>query len=67
MRIIMWLKENTFCTYYDAYKSVVPTGFSYTFSQHYSLVNTYIDEDTLNEDEKKCGGLSPMCKKVRGR
>ena len=52
MRIIMWLKENTFCTYYDAYKSVVPTGFSYTFSQHYSLVNTYIDEDTLNEDEK---------------
>ena len=26
MRIIMWLKENTACTYYDAYKSVVPTG-----------------------------------------
>ena len=31
----------------------MPTGFSYTFSQHYiACVNTYIDEDTLNEDEK---------------
>ncbi len=52
MNIIFWLKENTFCTYFDAYKSVVPTGFSYNFTQHYSLVNTYIDEDMLSEDEK---------------
>lgn len=52
MKIIFWLKENTFCTYFDAFKSVVPTGFSYNFSEHYSLVNTYIDEDELSDDEK---------------
>ena len=33
MKIIFWLKENTFCTFFDAYKSVVPTGFSYSFSK----------------------------------
>lgn len=53
MRIIFWLKENTFCTFFDAYKAVVPTGFSYNFSRHYSLANTYIDESSLNEEERE--------------
>ena len=52
MKIIFWLKENTFCTFFDAYKSVVPTGFSYSFSKHYSLVNTYIEESDLSDEEK---------------
>lgn len=52
LKIIFWLKENTFCTFFDAYKSVVPTGFSYNVTQHYKLVNTYIDDDDLSEDEK---------------
>ena len=42
MKIIFWLKENTFCTYYDAFKTAVPTGFSYKVDLHYGLVNTYI-------------------------
>lgn len=57
MRIIFWLKENTFCTFYDAYKSVVPTGFSYSLSVHYSLVNTFIDEEKLSEEELKIIGF----------
>ncbi len=51
LRIIFWLKENTFCTYFDAYKSVVPTGFGYNFSQKYSLTNTDIPDEDLNEKE----------------
>ncbi|MGN0601421.1 MAG: primosomal protein N' [Oscillospiraceae bacterium] len=51
MKIIMWLKENTFCTYFDAYKTVVPTGFSYNYSKHYALANKSINEDELTEDE----------------
>lgn len=51
MSIIFWLKENTFCTYFDAYKSVVPTGFSYNFSQHYALANTVIPDSELDEKE----------------
>lgn len=51
MKIIFWLKENTFCTFFDAYKTVVPSGFSYRFDLHYSLVNTFIDEQELSQDE----------------
>ena len=53
LKIIMWLKDNTFCTYYDAYKSVVPTGFSYNYSQHYTLANKSIDESELTEQERE--------------
>lgn len=49
--IIFWLKENTFCTFFDAYKSVVPTGFGYNFSQHYALANTVISDDELDPKE----------------
>ncbi len=52
MKIIFWLKENTFCTFFDAYKSVVPTGFSYSFSKHYNLVNTYINDERLSSEER---------------
>ena len=52
MKIIFWLKENTFCTYFDAYKTVVPTGFSYRIDLHYNLVNTYIDESELSDEER---------------
>ena len=53
MKIIFWLKENTFCTYFDAFKSAVPTGFSYKVDLHYALVNTFIDKDTLDTAERE--------------
>ncbi len=53
MKMIFWLKENTFCTFYDAYKSVVPTGFSYSYVVHYELANTFIDEETLSDNERE--------------
>ena len=49
--IIMWLKETTFCTYFDAFRSVVPAGFEYKFSIHYSVANTVIDERALTSKE----------------
>ena len=53
MRVILWLKERTFCTYFEAYRAAVPNGFSFSVSSHYELVNTYIDEASLNDDEKE--------------
>lgn len=51
VRMIFWLKENTFCTFYEAFKTVVPSGFAYNYKQHYSLVNAEISEE-LTEEEK---------------
>ena len=51
IKIIFWLKENTFCTFFDAYKTAVPSGFSYRIDLHYTLANTYIDDSSLSQDE----------------
>lgn len=51
MRLIFWLKENTFCTFYEAFKTVVPSGFAYNFKQHYALVNSEITEELDNEEQ----------------
>ena len=61
MKIIFWLKENTFCTYYDAFKSAVPTGFSYKVDMHFALVNTYIDRESLSTEEAEIVGFLESC------
>ena len=50
MRMIFWLKENTFCTFYEAYKTVVPTGFAYKYTPHYALVNAELPDDLSDEE-----------------
>ena len=52
LRLILFLKENTFCTYYDAFRSVVPAGFSYVCNIHYTLANS-LPEGDLTEEEQK--------------
>lgn len=35
--LIEWLHENTFCTYYDAAKTMLPTGMSINIRENYSV------------------------------
>lgn len=51
LKLIFWLKENTFCTYFEAYKTLVPIGYDYNLSTHYKAVNAYVDAE-LSEDEQ---------------
>lgn len=57
LRLIVWLKENTFCTYFDAYRTIVPAGFSYSFSQKYSLANMEIECELTQEESSLVGFL----------
>lgn len=50
--MMFWLKEYTFCTYFDAYKTMVPNGFSYKVNTHYSLANVNYDDFILSDDEQ---------------
>lgn len=51
--LVEWLKENTFCTYFDAVRTVLPTGMSlnireqYHFAQRFPKVDITHDEDEL--------------------
>lgn len=51
LNIIFWLKENTFCTYFDAFRSIVPSGFGYKFSSRYVPANVAVNESELSEQE----------------
>lgn len=51
LRLIFWLKDNTFCTYFEAYKTIVPIGYNYNLSTHYKAVNAHIDAE-LSKDEQ---------------
>lgn len=43
MKIIFWLNENTFCTYFEALSSVIPRGLGINFNTKYSLCDKDID------------------------
>lgn len=51
LKIISWLKENTFCTWFDAYRSVVPAGFGYKFRSRFTPANVPLNEAELDEQE----------------
>lgn len=57
MKIIFWLKENTFCTLFEAYKCVVPTGFSYNIVKKYSLHNAQIDMPLSSDEQNLVNAL----------
>ena len=57
INIIFWLKENTFCTLFEAYKCVVPTGFSYNIVRKYSLHNAKIDMPLTSDEQNLVNAL----------
>lgn len=50
MKIILWLKENTFCTYFEALSTVIPRGLGINFNLKYSLTGK-IPDQSLTDDE----------------
>ncbi len=52
LKLAEWLKETTFCTYYDAVRTMLPAGLSLRFEEKYVLAGNY-NADSLSEEEKK--------------
>ncbi len=57
LRLAQWLRETTFCTYYDAVKTMLPSGLSLVFQEKYDVAQGY-DESGLSETEKALLTLS---------
>ncbi len=49
--LIRWLKKTTFCTYFDAYRSMVPGGFSVKAAVHYRPAGIDPAECGLTDEE----------------
>ncbi len=52
MELIYWLKENTFCTYFEAFKTIIPSGYSVSIQTEYSLVNAKLDSDLSDAEQE---------------
>lgn len=50
LKMVFWLKENTFCTYFEAFKTVIPTGLNVKFNTAYEIVKG-ADESKLTPEE----------------
>ncbi|MEG0614336.1 MAG: primosomal protein N' [Oscillospiraceae bacterium] len=50
IEMIFWLKETTMCTYYEAFKTIIPSGLSVNFTQKYML--TGIVAENLTHEEQ---------------
>ncbi len=50
LELMEWLRDSTFCTYYDAVKTMLPSGMNINIKEHYTPV---LQEDVscLNDDE----------------
>lgn len=54
LRLTVWLKENTFCTYFDAIRTILPPGLNFSVREEYELNEISQEQYTaLSESEKK--------------
>ncbi len=49
--LVLWLREHTFCTYFEAFRTIVPSGLSYNVRTKYSLSNMELEKDELTDEE----------------
>lgn len=48
--LCLWMRDNTFCTYYDAFRAILPPGLGYMLKSKYILSGNFSGE--LSEAEK---------------
>lgn len=51
LQLCVWLRENTFCTYFDAFRAILPPGLGYSLKTRYRLESSFCGE--LTEDESR--------------
>ncbi len=51
IKLCRWIRDNTFCTYFDAFRAILPPGLSYTLQTRFEPVNGFSGELNLIEQE----------------
>lgn len=49
LTLCRWLRDNTFCTYFDAFRTILPPGLGYSLKTLYSLAENFSGELSENE------------------
>ncbi|MCX7657282.1 MAG: primosomal protein N' [Oscillospiraceae bacterium] len=51
LEMVFWLKETTMCTYFEALKTIIPSGLNVNFAPKYELTGRAPKEDLTKEEE----------------
>lgn len=49
LEMVSWLKETTLCTFFEAYKTIIPSGLHINFTQRYELTGTTAENLSAEE------------------
>jgi len=52
LMLCRFLRERTFCTYFDAIKSMLPAGLNYRLTSYYTVNEEFVSASLLSENEK---------------
>lgn len=66
--LMRWMKDNTFCTYFDAVKTILPGGMALNVSQRYTLNSDFLknpDSFSLSPSESSVAAMLAGCKSDR--
>lgn len=50
LRLCVWIRDNTFCTYFDAFRTILPPGLGYSLKTLYELCESASDKLDDNEE-----------------
>lgn len=49
MKLLLWMKETSFCTYFEAFRTLIPPGLGMSFTTSYRLTGKKPEKDELSE------------------
>lgn len=58
MELVYWLKENTFCTFFEAFRTVIPSGYSVIHQSYLCLANSKPDVELSDNESELYQALS---------
>ncbi len=57
MRMVLWLKENTFCSFYEAVRTILPSGMNISLKEKYELCDGTFSGVLTESEENLLGFL----------
>ena len=53
IKLCLWMKEHTFCTYFDAVRTILPSGLGYRLAEFFSADEEFAAASLLEADERE--------------
>ncbi len=58
IKLLFWIRENTFCTYFEAFRLLIPLGLGVSFKQKYKIAEKIPEENIISEKASELFSLA---------